>query len=81
MFDRDVDAGGRQSWTKAIKDGMLPAEVASGLYASDEFFNASGSIERFVERLYEEILGRDADACRPAVLDRPRSVRDASGSS
>jgi hypothetical protein len=61
VFDRSLDDTGRQSWTKAIQDGMLPATVASGLYASEEFFRASGSVERFVERLYEEILEREAD--------------------
>ena len=62
VFGRPVDETGRQSWTRAIQDGMLPATVAAGLYASDEFFQQSGSVERFVERLYEEILGRAPDA-------------------
>ncbi len=61
VFGRHVDAGGAQTWTNAIRGGMLPSEVAARLYASDEFFRASGSVERFIERLYEEILGRPAD--------------------
>lgn len=61
VFDRDVDETGRASWTRGIRNGMTPAEVASGLYGSREFFEASGSVARYVERLYEEILERTPD--------------------
>jgi hypothetical protein len=61
VFGRNVDETGRRYWTARIKGGLLPAHVAAGLYGSLEFFQDSGSVERFVERLYEEILGREAD--------------------
>jgi hypothetical protein len=61
VFGRGVDDAGRQFWTDQIRRGLKPAAVASELYGSDEFFAASGGLVEFVQRLYAEILGRDAD--------------------
>ncbi len=62
VFGRPADADGLSYWIGVIQRGTTPAQVAALLYASPEFFAASGGPEGFVTRLYREILERDPDA-------------------
>ncbi len=62
VFGRSIDESGAKFWTDKILDGLNPASLASNLYASDEFFQASGSVTKFVERLYRLILEREPEA-------------------
>ncbi|MEZ5342840.1 MAG: DUF4214 domain-containing protein [Acidimicrobiales bacterium] len=61
VFGRSIDDSGKAFWTQQVINGLNPAALASNLYASDEFFEASGSIEAFVGRLYRLVLGREPD--------------------
>jgi hypothetical protein len=61
VFNRAIDAAGREYWTRVIREGTTPAQVAALLYASDEFYEASGDVYGFVWRLYSEILGRQPE--------------------
>lgn len=60
---RTADAGGRTFWIGQLRSGQTPAQVASHFYASDEYFRRSGgTASAWVRDLYEEILGRPAEA-------------------
>lgn len=75
---RPADPGGEAYWTDRIRSGGdLVAEVAARLYASDEHFEGPGAGDErtWVEQLYQQILGREADA---AGLDH-WSARAAAG--
>ncbi|HAS11789.1 MAG TPA: hypothetical protein DCS55_14935 [Acidimicrobiaceae bacterium] len=62
VLGRSADAGGRAHWVKAIASGGRLKAVAAALYGSDEHFERNGrSPRRFVEALYEDILGRAGD--------------------
>ena len=60
---RAPDPAGRTGWIETIKRGTAPALVASSFYGSEEYFRqAGGTDDAWVRDLYEEILGRAADA-------------------
>lgn len=64
-FARTPDNGGLSYWTEAIDNGMSLYQVASGFVHSNEFkfvygFNPSNL--SIVERLYENVLGRQGEA-------------------
>ncbi|MGK2930091.1 MAG: DUF4214 domain-containing protein [Acidimicrobiales bacterium] len=63
-LDREPDARGRRAWVTRILDGVsTPAEMVAALYASDEHFTAQGAdLGPWVEDLYRDLIGRDADA-------------------
>lgn len=63
-FDRTPDAGGLSFWIKSMDAGMALIDVAKGFVASAEFqavYGANPSNFDFVERLYENVLGRDGE--------------------
>lgn len=70
---RTPDAGGLQTWVKALKSGSTGAEVASGFVFSQEFQNKNLCNEHFVEYMYQAFFGRSADPAGKAdwvaVLD------------
>lgn len=65
-FDRQAEEEGREHWVGRLRDGVTPEELAVRLFASEEFFDASGrDPATFVERLYRRVLDREvADAER-----------------
>jgi len=60
--NRKVDAGGLAAWSREILAGRIPVDdVQRRLYASQEFWNLSGSTNRgYAAKLYTSILGRPA---------------------
>lgn len=63
VLDRESETRGRLGWVAAISGGMQLETVAAGIYGSTERFNLSGATNRgYVQGLYRDILGRDADA-------------------
>lgn len=63
VLGREAESSGRVNWVRAIAHGMRLESVASGIYGSQERFNLSGGTNRgYVEGLYRDILGREADA-------------------
>jgi Ca2+-binding RTX toxin-like protein len=61
---RIPDNAGQQDWTGRIAvDGMALVDVAAGFMGSREFQNTYGAleIEPFLDLLYRNVLGRDAD--------------------
>jgi Domain of unknown function (DUF4214) len=64
-LDRAPDAGGLEAWTGAVDNGTLSlTTVANDFTASPEFIQDYGSLSdaAFVNQLYENVLGRPADA-------------------
>ncbi|PWE55248.1 hypothetical protein DEM27_17640 [Metarhizobium album] len=64
-FDRTPDTGGLSFWIKAIDGGVSLIDVAAGFVASAEFtsvYGANPSNLDFVDKLYENVLGRDGEA-------------------
>jgi Ca2+-binding RTX toxin-like protein len=63
VFDRLPDAQGEAGWTAALNGGQSLQAAANGFVASDEFKAAYGSLDnsRFVQQLYQNVLGRPAD--------------------
>lgn len=63
VLGREAETSGRLGWVAAISRGMQLETVAAGIYGSTERFNLSGGTNRgYVEGLYRDILGRNADA-------------------
>ncbi|MEZ5228790.1 MAG: DUF4214 domain-containing protein, partial [Acidimicrobiales bacterium] len=61
VFGRSADAAGLDYWTAQILGGVTPARVAALFYGSPEFFEASGTVDAYVARLYREILDREPE--------------------
>ena len=59
---RDADASGRQWWLNQFANGATERQFTASLLASDEYFkNAGGSDFKFVQDLYQDVLGRALD--------------------
>jgi hypothetical protein len=59
---RDADASGRQWWLSQFANGATERQFTASLLASDEYFkNAGGSDFKFVQDLYQDVLGRALD--------------------
>jgi len=62
ILGRPVDESGRASWTQRLQRGATITSVAAALYGSDEYFQQFGSVDGFVESLYQAILNRPSNA-------------------
>ncbi len=61
VLGRSADAAGRRFWVDELADGLRFEQVGVYFYGSAEYVEASGSAERYVDRLYSALLGRAAD--------------------
>lgn len=64
-LDRAPDAAGQLGWTMQLADGTASLQqVAAGFVGSPEFLKVYGALANsdFVELLYQNVLGRPADA-------------------
>jgi hypothetical protein len=62
LLDRGPDEGGLNNWANALARGDSIQNVILGFCASEEFFNKYGRNNgRFVEALYNRLLGRGSD--------------------
>ena len=62
VFDRPADDGGRVYWQGVIAEGLTFNQVGTWFYSSEEYFNSAGRDDRrFIEAMYDDILGRPAD--------------------
>lgn len=65
-LDRLPDRGGFEFWVGALQKGEALSSLASGFLASEEFAarfgDASADDDSFVERLYQNVLGRAGEA-------------------
>ena len=59
---RQADAGGRADWLEQMRQGMSEDELAARFLTSAEYTSQHASNAAFVDGLYRDILGRDADA-------------------
>ena len=62
---RNADAGGLQYWTTQINSGAVTLAQASDFFAaSAEFLGIYGQLtdEQFVDQVYRNVVGREADA-------------------
>jgi len=61
---RTPDAGGLRFWDGQSEAGRTPRELAQAFVQSDEFaekFLGDGSDEAFIDALFQNVLGREAD--------------------
>jgi hypothetical protein len=71
-FHRAPDVGGTEAWTAVIDASHVPlSAVANGFATSPEFIRTYGSLSDadFVNRLYQNALGRPADAAGAQLWD------------
>ena len=64
-LDRLPDQAGLNAWTAAVQEGQPLSGLAAGFLASDEFgarFGGIGDNGAYVDRLYQNVLGRAGDA-------------------
>ena len=64
-FDRTPDTAGLSHWIKAMDAGATLDDVAAGFMSSAEFiglYGANPSNNEFVDRLYDNVLGREGDS-------------------
>ncbi len=61
VLNREPDPGGRANWLNAIRNGMRIEQVGIEFYGSAEYFQRAGSIDHYVELLYQELLHRTPD--------------------
>ncbi len=64
-FDRTPDTAGLSHWIKAMDAGATLDDVAAGFMSSAEFIGLYGtnpSNNEFVDRLYDNVLGREGDS-------------------
>lgn len=73
-LDRAPDTGGHEGWTQALFEGdSTLVNVAVGFVGSAEFQREYGTLDTggFVDLLYNNVLGREADAAgRASWVDR-----------
>ena len=64
-LNRVPDAGGLDSWTRGVDNGMTLSQVATGFIQSAEFqglYGGNPSNAQFIDLLYENVLNRNPDA-------------------
>ena len=62
-LERNADQAGLYGWVGNLKNGnMNGAQMANSFFFSDEFVNKNVSNEKYVELLYNTLMGRPADA-------------------
>ena len=62
-LERNADQAGLYGWVGNLKNGnMNGAQMANSFFFSDEFINKNVSNEKYVELLYNTLMGRHADA-------------------
>jgi hypothetical protein len=65
LLDRAPDAAGLKAWTALVDDSNVPLSVVANAFASSpEFIQKCGSLSdtAFIDQLYENALGRPAEA-------------------
>lgn len=75
VFNREADATGLASWSKALYEGKLTgSQVVESFFNSQEFLNMNTTEAQYIELLYAAIFDRVADApgkeSWQAVLDQ-----------
>lgn len=79
IFGRAPDTEGRAYWAALVAEGLRVSEVASHFYGSDEWFRrppptgGGGTIDGFVDNLYQRILRRDPDTGRAYWVSEVRA--------
>ncbi len=61
VLNREPDPAGRANWLAAIRNGMRIEQVGIEFYGSAEYFQRAGSVDHYVELLYQELLHRTPD--------------------
>lgn len=62
VLGRGADTQGRAAWVNQVAAGRRIEAIAADFYGSPEYYSRNGSSDtRFVDSLYENILGRGAD--------------------
>lgn len=80
ILRRPAEDGGRKFWLSQVENGMRIEEIAAEFYGSDEYFRKAGSTHGgYVDKLYVDLLGREADSDGRAfwvkILDRGQRTR------
>ena len=62
IFGRTADAGGLEYWFDVAERGVSMQTIAQGFMSSSEYTGATQTNAQFLDTLYQELLGRSADA-------------------
>jgi hypothetical protein len=63
FLGRDADPGGLQAMLQALGQGATPQDLIAGFLSSTEYFQKQGgTIPGWVNGIYQDLLGRPADA-------------------
>ncbi len=67
-LNRDPDSGGFEGWSERLADGASLQSISANFVGSPEFQAAYGTLSNaaFVDLLYQNVLGRPADAAGAA---------------
>jgi hypothetical protein len=61
VLGRPADAAGKAYWLDVLASGTRIEQVGSLFYGSEEYVEAAGSFEGYVDLLYENLLHRDPE--------------------
>ena len=61
VFGRTADAGGLEYWFDVADQGVSMQTIAQGFMSSSEYTGATQTNAQFLNTLYQELLGRNAD--------------------
>jgi len=61
VLGREADATGKAYWLGVLASGTRIEQVGALFYGSEEYVEAAGSLEGYVELLYENLLDRDPE--------------------
>jgi len=67
FLGRNADPNGRAYWVQQLEAGATEEQVALGFIQSAEYNADHSSTDSFIDALYTEILGRDADGAGVAA--------------
>ena len=76
-FDRTPDEGGFRYWTNVLDAGVALRDVAATFITSPEFASRYGSLSnaRFIDQLYQNVLGRLGDTGGTAFWNEALDTR------
>src|SRR5262249_23929038 len=66
-LDRKADPAGRAAWVTKLSQGATEDQLATDFVMSSEYASQHAGDKAFVDALYSDILGRNADAAGEAA--------------
>jgi len=61
VLDRPADDDGKEYWLGVLSSGTRIEDVGALFYGSEEYVRRAGSLEGYIGRLYDNLLGREPE--------------------